>query len=88
MSQFSFQTPKPLQENYVRKRPRLPSSCDVNRSHERGEGMQIKLLSKPTEINGVVLEVTLQLSKGNEDLSIFCHGLIASFNNSSGKINK
>lgn len=40
MSQFSFQTPKPLQENYVRKRSRLTSSCDVNRSLELGEGMQ------------------------------------------------
>ncbi|CAL1414034.1 unnamed protein product [Linum trigynum] len=28
MSQFSFQTPKPLQENYVRKRPRLPPQTD------------------------------------------------------------
>ncbi|KAF3437285.1 hypothetical protein FNV43_RR20038 [Rhamnella rubrinervis] len=37
MSQFSFQTPKPLQENYVRKRPRMTSSCDVNRSLEPGE---------------------------------------------------
>lgn len=31
MSQFSFQIPKPLQENYVRKRPaRQLASCDGN----------------------------------------------------------
>lgn len=31
MSQFSFQIPKPLQENYVRKRPARPlASCDGN----------------------------------------------------------
>ncbi|PON41127.1 Methyl-CpG DNA binding [Parasponia andersonii] len=37
MTQFSFQIPRPLQENYVRKRPaRLPASCDDNRPLEPG----------------------------------------------------
>ena len=41
LTQFSFQIPKPLQENYVRKkRPRLSASC-----LEPGEGMQIKRLA-------------------------------------------
>ncbi|KDP45835.1 hypothetical protein JCGZ_17442 [Jatropha curcas] len=37
LSQFSFQIPKPLQENYVRKRPRLASSCDDTRPLEPSE---------------------------------------------------
>ncbi|RQP03169.1 hypothetical protein POPTR_018G146700v4 [Populus trichocarpa] len=43
LTRFSFQIPKPLQENYVRKkRPRLSASCDDARPLEPGEGMQIK----------------------------------------------
>ncbi|KAL2321396.1 hypothetical protein Fmac_030365 [Flemingia macrophylla] len=38
MKQFSFQTPKPLQENYVRKRtPRLTSSYEVSGSIESAQ---------------------------------------------------
>nr|XP_034906238.1 methyl-CpG-binding domain-containing protein 2-like isoform X1 [Populus alba]XP_034906239.1 methyl-CpG-binding domain-containing protein 2-like isoform X1 [Populus alba]XP_034906240.1 methyl-CpG-binding domain-containing protein 2-like isoform X1 [Populus alba] len=38
LAQFSFQIPKPLQENYVRKkRPRLSASCDDARPLEPGE---------------------------------------------------
>ncbi|EEF36136.1 DNA binding protein, putative [Ricinus communis] len=40
LSQFSFQIPRPLQENYVRKRPaRLTASCDNIRPLEPSEGM-------------------------------------------------
>ncbi|KAF8389479.1 hypothetical protein HHK36_026174 [Tetracentron sinense] len=43
MSQFSFQIPKPLQENYVRKRPsRVTSSYD-------GAGLQMSRPLEPTE---------------------------------------
>lgn len=38
LSQFSFQVPKPLQENYVRKRPaRVTASCDDTRRLEPSE---------------------------------------------------
>ncbi|KAG6769413.1 hypothetical protein POTOM_025048 [Populus tomentosa] len=39
LSQFSFQIPKPLQENYVRKRrPSISASCDDTRRLQPGEG--------------------------------------------------
>jgi len=39
LSQFSFQIPKPLQENYVRKRPaRLTSSYEVPGPVEHEQG--------------------------------------------------
>jgi hypothetical protein len=45
LSQFSFQIPKPLQENYVRKRTARPAaSCDGTRPIEPGEGMQTNYL--------------------------------------------
>lgn len=51
MSQFSFQIPKPLQENYVRKRPARVTagshhditSSAMSRPLEPGEGMKIYL---------------------------------------------
>ena len=44
LSQFSFQIPRPLQENYVRKRPtRRAALCDGTRPLEPDEGMQNKL---------------------------------------------
>lgn len=49
-SQFSFQIPKPLQENYVRKRPaRLTASEDgnhvgISRPLEPSKGMYKKLI--------------------------------------------
>jgi len=39
LSQFSFQIPRPLQENYVRKRPaRLTSSYEVSEPVEHEQG--------------------------------------------------
>ena len=41
LSQFSFQIPRPLQENYVRKRStRRTALCDGTRPLEPDEGMQ------------------------------------------------
>ncbi|KAJ8753181.1 hypothetical protein K2173_017763 [Erythroxylum novogranatense] len=38
MSQFSFQTPRPLREDYVRKRPaRIPASCESTSHLQRSE---------------------------------------------------
>lgn len=43
LSQFSFQIPKPLQENYVRKRPtKLKSSCEDNGPIEPDQGIYYK----------------------------------------------
>ena len=40
LSQFSFQIPRPLQENYVRKRTaRLTASCGDTRPLEPSEGI-------------------------------------------------
>lgn len=40
LSQFSFQIPKPLQENYVRKRAaRVTATCDDTRALEPNEGL-------------------------------------------------
>ncbi|OVA19286.1 Methyl-CpG DNA binding [Macleaya cordata] len=45
MAQFSFQIPKPLQENYVRKRPaRVAASC-------HGAGLSMSRPLEPTEVN-------------------------------------
>ena len=45
LSRFSFQIPKPLHEDYVRKRPaRLTSSHDNARPLETGEGMMKTLI--------------------------------------------
>lgn len=43
LSRFSFQIPKPLQENYVRKRSRVTASHDNSKPLEPGEGMMMKL---------------------------------------------
>ncbi|CAL1357601.1 unnamed protein product [Linum trigynum] len=44
MSQFSFQTPKPLQENYVRKRPRLPPQTDNPRLLQPAEATPLSMV--------------------------------------------
>lgn len=45
LSQFSFQIPKPLQENYVRKRPaKVTTTQDTTKSLEPNEGTEKKLL--------------------------------------------
>lgn len=45
MSQFSFQIPKPLQENYVRKRvPKAHTSHDTPKALEPRAGMTMKLM--------------------------------------------
>lgn len=45
LSQFSFQIPKPLQENYVRKRPpREKPSHDTSKPLEPSEGTKKKLI--------------------------------------------
>ncbi|KAF9679856.1 hypothetical protein SADUNF_Sadunf06G0059100 [Salix dunnii] len=42
LSQFSFQIPKPLQENYVRKRrPHISASCDDTRHLQHSEGIKL-----------------------------------------------
>ncbi|XP_050218615.1 methyl-CpG-binding domain-containing protein 2 [Mercurialis annua] len=41
LSQFSFRTPRPLQENYLRKRPRPTASCDKTRPFEPCEANPI-----------------------------------------------
>lgn len=46
MSQFSFQIPRPLQENYVRKRHRVPVSYDDYRPFDAGEGIYPILLGQ------------------------------------------
>ncbi|GMQ07561.1 hypothetical protein CsSME_00051707 [Camellia sinensis var. sinensis] len=49
MSQFSFQIPKPLQENYVRKRPaRLTASSD-------GTNIGMPGLLEPSDVNPLAL---------------------------------
>ncbi|XP_010263335.1 PREDICTED: methyl-CpG-binding domain-containing protein 2-like [Nelumbo nucifera] len=48
MSQFSFQIPKPLQENYVRKRP--PGPPRVAPSYD-GSGLGISSPLEPTDVN-------------------------------------
>ncbi|KAJ6913054.1 hypothetical protein NC651_015520 [Populus alba x Populus x berolinensis] len=54
LSQFSFQIPKPLQENYVRKRrPSISASCDDTRHLQPGEELQLgkpALLPPPSSI--------------------------------------
>lgn len=45
LSQFSFQIPKPLQENYVRKRPaRVIASQDSIKALEPSEGKEERLM--------------------------------------------
>ncbi|KAK4746584.1 hypothetical protein SAY87_025621 [Trapa incisa] len=45
MSHFSFQIPRPLQENYVRKRPRVPGSYDDGRPFDAGEARPLAWVS-------------------------------------------
>lgn len=73
MSQFSFQIPRPLQENYVRKRPARSMMLNEN----NGFGMQ--RFSEPSEgKNATGNSLNLQLHA--YDKGSFCTGKLVSLN--------
>jgi hypothetical protein len=71
LSQFSFQIPKPLQKDYVRKRtPLLTTSLDT-RHLEPGEGMQKKLPTFRKQIEKPLFIINSAFSSRRESPTCF-----------------
>ncbi|CAK7345770.1 unnamed protein product [Dovyalis caffra] len=76
LSQFSFQIPKPLQEDYVRKRPRISASCDDARPLESGEVLESGLSSKNCKIDYTIFEIYFTFEvKTETDLFNICNDM-------------
>ncbi|MCL7034532.1 hypothetical protein MKW94_015656 [Papaver nudicaule] len=58
MSQFSFQIPKPLQENYVRKRPKTVAPAPGFSMSRPLEPAEVNPLSWAGPVNGTELQIS------------------------------
>jgi hypothetical protein len=71
LSQFSFQIPKPLQKNYVRKRTPLLTASHDTRPLEPGEGMQKKLPTAWKQIENPLFIINSAFSWRRESPTCF-----------------